>query len=72
MKHSKLIIFILILPLTLLLDFLLYASGAKCASCGSFWLFLSSESALSFPLIIALSGFFSHLSDKFVQTTHNT
>ena len=54
-KIKKYLLFIFVLPVTLLLDFILFSFIRSCPSCGSFGQWLSSEAALSFPLIVLLS-----------------
>ena len=58
MKLHKIILFILILPVTLVLDLILYSATKTCPSCGSFAQWLGTEGALSFPIVIGLSEWF--------------
>jgi len=59
MKIQKVLVFLLILPLTLFLDLILYSLIQTCPSCGSFWQWVGSEGALSFPLVVSLEEWFS-------------
>ncbi len=61
MKIQKVIFFLLVLPLTLLLDLIIFAFVKTCPSCSSFWQWVSSEGAISFPLVVSLSEYFSQL-----------
>jgi len=61
MRLRKLLLFIFILPLTLFLDLILYGLTKSCPACGSFWQWVGSEGALSFPIVVGLSGWFSQL-----------
>lgn len=54
MKIQKLLVLFLILPLTLFLDLILYAATQTCPTCGSFWQWIGSEGALSFPIVVEL------------------
>lgn len=55
MKFSRVFLFIFVLPLTLLLDFILYGIIQSCPACGSFTNFLKTEGALSFPFVIEIT-----------------
>lgn len=55
MKSSKFILFILILPMTLLLDLILFALTRSCPGCGSFTQWIQSEGALSFPVVVSFT-----------------
>lgn len=55
MKLSKIFLFLLILPLTILLDLILFAFLRTCPTCGSFSQFIKQEGALSFPLVIGIA-----------------
>ncbi len=61
MKLQKVFLFILILPVTLLFDLILYALVKTCPSCGNFWQWVETEGALSFPIVVGLTGWFSQL-----------
>lgn len=50
---KKSAVVIIILPLTLLLDLVLFAFLKNCPSCGSFWEFVKTEGALSFPIVVS-------------------
>jgi hypothetical protein len=49
---KKFFLFIFALPLTIFLDFILYAMLKSCPACGNFSQFLAQEGALSFPIIV--------------------
>ena len=53
--------FLFVLPLTVFLDFIIFSLSRNCATCGSFQVWLSSEAALSFPLIVTLGDWFNRL-----------
>jgi hypothetical protein len=55
MKLSKVILFIFILPATLILDFILFSLVKACPSCESFWAWVGTEGALSFPIVVGLT-----------------
>lgn len=55
MKLYKILLFLLVLPLTLFLDLILFAFIRTCPTCGNYWQFLTSEGALSFPIVIGLT-----------------
>ena len=59
-------IFLLILPLTLVLDLILYAFTKSCPTCGSFGQFIMQEGALSFPLVVGFMNWFEDVL-KFKQ-----
>jgi hypothetical protein len=61
MKLRHIILFILILPLTLVLDFILFAFTRVCPSCGSFWQFVQTEGALSFPMVVGFIQWFEQI-----------
>jgi len=65
MKAQKLLLFIFVLPVTLLLDLILFAFIRNCPSCGSFSQFIASEGALSFPMVVGLTQWFSQVVSKF-------
>lgn len=54
MKFQKFALFLLVLPLTIFLDFIMYGVLNSCPACGSFTTFLKTESALSFPIIVEI------------------
>lgn len=58
MRLQKVLLFIIILPLTLVLDLLMFAFTRNCPTCGSFSQFLLSEGALSFPIVVGLLEWF--------------
>lgn len=58
MKYKTMLFTLLLLPLTLFLDLILFAMMGKCPSCGSFWEWVRSEGALSFPLVIGFTEWF--------------
>src|SRR3989338_7752838 len=60
-KLKKLLLFLFVLPLTIFLDFIIFSMSRNCATCGSFQVWLSSEAALSFPLIVSLGDWFNRL-----------
>ena len=53
-KIKKFLLFIFVLPVTILLDFILFSLTRSCPTCGSFNQWLASEAALSFPLVVSL------------------
>ncbi|OGG15664.1 hypothetical protein A3D77_01395 [Candidatus Gottesmanbacteria bacterium RIFCSPHIGHO2_02_FULL_39_11] len=55
MKLSRIFLFIFVLPVTLFLDFILYAILQTCPGCSTFSGFLKTEGALSFPFVIELT-----------------
>lgn len=55
MKLHKVILFIIILPIAIILDLVIYALVKQCPTCGSFGTFVKTEGALSFPFIVGLS-----------------
>lgn len=59
MKFKRLFLFILILPLTLFLDLILYAMINTCPTCTSFAQWIQTEGALSFPIVVGLTEWFS-------------
>ncbi|MBI3380220.1 hypothetical protein HY029_05695 [Candidatus Gottesmanbacteria bacterium] len=61
MKWQKVLLFLLILPVTLILDFILYSFTKACPACGSFTAWLETEGALSFPLVVGLSEWFGQV-----------
>ncbi len=61
MKLQKVFLFILILPLTLFLDLILYALVKTCPSCGSFWQWVETEGALSFPIVVGLTQYLNNI-----------
>ncbi|MBI2611596.1 hypothetical protein HYW54_02500 [Candidatus Gottesmanbacteria bacterium] len=65
MRLPKIILFIIIFPITFFLDYLLFASGTKCAGCGSFAIWLTSPESFSFPIITALYTLGNGLFSKF-------
>lgn len=52
MKLHRILFFALILPLTLILDIILFNLTRACPTCGSFSQFIQTEGALSFPLVV--------------------
>ncbi|OGG02861.1 hypothetical protein A2W14_06455 [Candidatus Gottesmanbacteria bacterium RBG_16_37_8] len=60
-KLKKLALFVFVLPITVLLDFILFSLTKSCPTCGSFNQWLASEGALSFPLVVSLGDFLSQL-----------
>lgn len=54
MRFRKIFLFLLILPLTLFLDLILYAMMNVCPACSSFTQWLQTEGALSFPIVVGL------------------
>ncbi|MBM3283100.1 hypothetical protein FJY90_02500 [Candidatus Gottesmanbacteria bacterium] len=61
---KKILLFLFILPLTLLLDLAFYAATRNCPGCGSFWQWVGSEGALSFPIVISLMEYVKRLTEK--------
>ena len=55
MKLYKILLFLLVLPLTLVLDLILFAFIRTCPACGNFWQFLTTEGALSFPIVVGIT-----------------
>ena len=55
MKFTKFLLFLLIFPLTIILDFLVFSMLRTCPTCGSFSQFVTSEGAISFPLVVEIS-----------------
>ncbi|MBI5452580.1 hypothetical protein HY945_03890 [Candidatus Gottesmanbacteria bacterium] len=64
MKLQKALLFLFILPVTLFLDLILYGLVKSCPSCGSFWQWVGTEGALSFPIVIGLTQWFSRFFPK--------
>jgi len=64
MKLHKALLFILVLPMTIFLDFILYSFTKACPSCGSFTAWLETEGALSFPVVVGLSSWFGQLMTR--------
>jgi len=64
MKFKKIALFILILPLTLFLDLILYGLTKACPSCGSFWQWVQTEGALSFPIVVGITQWIQELLPK--------
>lgn len=64
MKLSKVLLFLLILPVTLLLDLILYGLVKSCPSCGSFSQWLQTEGALSFPIVVGLGQWINQFLPK--------
>lgn len=58
MKPQKLLLFLFALPVTIILDLILYSFTKACPSCGSFTVWLQTEGALSFPIVVGLSEWF--------------
>lgn len=54
MRLQRILLLIIVLPLTLFLDLILYAATQTCPTCGSFWQWVGSEGALSFPIVVEL------------------
>lgn len=67
MKFQKFALFLLILPLTILLDFIMYGALNSCPSCSSFTAFLKTDGALSFPMVVELSERFSQSFTKLLK-----
>jgi hypothetical protein len=65
MKISKIILFLLILPVSLLLDLILYAFIKTCPSCGSFSVWVQTEGALSFPIVVSLTQWIEQIVQSF-------
>jgi len=61
MKFRKFLLIIFILPVTLILDLILYSLAGTCPACGSFWQWIGSEGALSFPLVVGFYQWFERL-----------
>ncbi|MCL4338396.1 hypothetical protein M1271_01770 [Patescibacteria group bacterium] len=62
MKLHKVLLFIFILPVTLFLDLVFYALTNNCPSCGNgFAQWVTSEGALSFPIVVGLTEWFSQM-----------
>lgn len=64
MKPRKFILFLLVLPLTLFLDFILYSFTKACPSCGSYSQWLQTEGALSFPIVVGVSEWLGQYFQK--------
>ena len=71
MKLRKILLFIIILPLTLFIDLVLYAMLKTCPSCTSFWQWVGSEGAISFPIVVGLTTWFSQLLANFKIATNS-
>lgn len=71
MKLQKALLFIFVLPLTLFLDLIFYAFVKTCPTCGSFWGWLGSEGALSFPIVVGLTEWFREMLQEFKVSTKN-
>lgn len=63
---KKVLLLIVVLPLTLVLDFILYAFVKNCPSCGSYWQFIETEGALSFPIVIGATEWLNELFVKYL------
>ncbi|MBI2617648.1 hypothetical protein HYW55_05945 [Candidatus Gottesmanbacteria bacterium] len=57
MNKRNLTFALLLLPLTLLLDLILYAAFHSCPSCASFSQWIKTEGAFSFPAILGFTKF---------------
>ncbi|MCJ7740993.1 hypothetical protein MUP32_06825 [Candidatus Microgenomates bacterium] len=64
MKWQKVLFFLLVLPFTLGLDFLLYAMMKSCPNCSSFTQWLQTEGALSYPFVAGITIWFTHKFSK--------
>ena len=60
-RLKKLLLLVFVLPLTLFFDFIIFSLTKTCPSCGSFSQWLSSEAALSFPLIVLLGEWINRI-----------
>lgn len=61
MKLHRVLLFIFILPVTLFLDLIFYALVNSCPACNSFSQWVGSEGALSFPIVVGLTEWFSQI-----------
>lgn len=61
MKLSKIFLFLLVLPLTLILDVILFNLTRACPTCGSFSEFIKQEGALSFPLVVGIMSWIENI-----------
>jgi len=64
MSFKKLLLFLLVLPITLLLDLILYAFVKTCPTCGTFGEWLATEGALSFPIVISLTDYLKQVLEE--------
>lgn len=71
MKIHKAALFILVLPVTLFLDFILYSFTKACPTCGSFVAWLETEGALSFPIVVGLSEWVGQMTASFRPPSRN-
>lgn len=71
MKLHKVLLFLLVLPLTLVLDFILYSFTKSCPTCGSFAVWLETEGALSFPIVVGLSEWVRQIMTSFRPPSRN-
>lgn len=67
MKLHK-ILLLLVLPLTLVLDLILYGFIKTCPTCGNFWQFLESEGALSFPIVVGITEWLTQIFPKSLKS----
>lgn len=65
MVFKKIALFLFVLPLTLVLDLILYALVKSCPTCGSFWEWIQTEGALSFPLVVEITQWAEQLAGQF-------
>ena len=54
MKFQKFALFLLVLPLTIFLDFIMYGALNSCPACSSFTAFLKTKGALSFSILVEI------------------
>jgi len=57
MKFHRILFFVLVFPLTLVLDIIFFNLTRACPSCGSFSQFIQTEGALSFPFVVSIMNF---------------
>ncbi|OGG26441.1 hypothetical protein A2960_06205 [Candidatus Gottesmanbacteria bacterium RIFCSPLOWO2_01_FULL_39_12b] len=66
MKRLKnILLFIFVLPLTLFLDLILYAALKTCPTCESFWAWVGTEGAISFPIVVVVTEWFGRVLERF-------
>lgn len=71
MKLSKIFLFLLVLPLTLILDLILFNVIRTCPTCGSFSQFIQTEGALSFPFVVGIMNWLQSIVSRRQSTINN-
>ena len=66
-KLKKFLLLIFVLPVALIFDFIIFSLTRNCPTCGSFNAWLTSEAALSFPLIVLLGDWINRIVTGFRQ-----